>query len=166
MTRRASVGRRDVCIFAVRQKLWLQVRGALNGADLDVGLFAAFVEAKASNPHLAFAQHRSLRVDEESIVFLLQDDICDVLSHDAVVVGDEGFRALDHDGVVAGIDLDRVMNECGDASLIMAGNGLLQIGEQALDLDMVADKHVEGFVEVCGAGLGEAGHGGKQRAGE
>jgi hypothetical protein len=133
-----------------------EVVGVLNGADFDVGSFAVLVKADAGNPDLAFADHGSLGVDEEGVVLLFEDGVVDLRGDDAVVVFDEGLAIFDGEGMFAGVDLDRVVDERGDTGWVVIGDGALQVGEDLVDLDVVADGLVDGFVELRGAGLGVA----------
>ena len=117
-------------------------------------MFAGFVAAEAGNPDLAAADHGSLRVDEEVFVFLFQDGVLNVVGDDAVVVLDEGLLVFDGEGLFAGVDLDRILNEGSDASGVVTGDGLLQIGEELENLDMISDGSVDGLVQVGEVGLG------------
>jgi hypothetical protein len=128
----------------------------LNGADFDVGSAAGFIEAEAGDPNLAFAEHGSLRVDEQGIIFLFQDGLGDVDCDDAVVVLDEFFWGFNGEGMLAGVDLDGIVNKGGDGGRIVAGNRLLEIGEEVLDFDVISDHHVDGFIDVGRACLGRA----------
>jgi hypothetical protein len=140
-----------------------EVGGVLDGADFDVGFCAVFVEAVAGDPDLAFAEHGSLGVDEEGLVLLLEDDVGDVGCDDAVVVFDELFLIFDREGMLAGVDLDGIVDERGDAGGVVVGDGSLEIGEELVDFDVVADGLVDGLVELGGAGLGAAGCGCEER---
>jgi hypothetical protein len=121
--------------------LWLglEVFGVLDGADFDVGLFAGFVAAEAGDPDLAAADHGSLRVDEEIFVFLFEDGVLNVVGDDVVVVLDEGLLVFEGEGLFAGVDFDGVVDEDGDGGGVVTGDGLLQMGEELLDLDVVSD---------------------------
>jgi len=119
--------------------LGFEVFGVLDGADFDVGLFAGFVAAEAGDPDLAVADHGSLGVDEEGFVFLFEDGVLNVVGEDAVVVFDEGLLVFDGEGLFAGVDFDGVVDEGGDGGGVVTGDGLLQRGEDLLDLDVAAD---------------------------
>ena len=88
---------------------------------------------------------------------MLEDDVRDVGGDDAVVVFDELLLIFDGEGVFAGVDLDGVVDEFGDGGGVVVGDGSLEIGEELVDLDVVADGLVDGPVELGGAGLGAAG---------
>jgi hypothetical protein len=162
---------------ALSAKMWLnvlflgislvrQVGGALDGTDFDVGFCAAFVETEAGDPDLAFAEHGSLRVDEEGVVLLFQDGLGYIECDDAIVVGDESLRRFDDERAFAGVHLDGIVNQGRDACGIVAGDRLLEIGEEMLDLDVIPEQHVDGFVEVGRGGLGAAGARREERTGE
>ena len=119
--------------------LRFEVYGVLDGAYFDVGLFAGFVAAEAGDPDLAVADHGSLRVDEEGFVFLLEDGVLNVVGDDAVVVFDEGFLVFDDEGLFAGVDLDGVVDERGYSSSVVFGYRRLELREQLVDFDVVAD---------------------------
>ena len=128
--------------------LWFEVFRVLDGADFYVGVFAVFVEAEARDPNLAVTEHDSLRVHEESFVFLLEDYVGDVVRDDAVVVLDESLWGLDGDGVFARVDLDGVVNEGSDGGSVVFRNGCLKVGEETFDLDVTSDGEIDGFVQV------------------
>ena len=128
--------------------LWFEVFRVLDGADFYVGVFAVFVEAEARDPNLAVTEHDSLRVHEESFVFLLEDYVGDVVCDDAVVVFDESFWGFDGDGVFARVDLDGVVNEGSDGGSVVFRNGCLKVGEETFDLDVTSDGEIDGFVQV------------------
>ena len=141
-------------------RLGFQVFGVLDGADFDVGLPAGFVAADAGDPDLTVADHGSLGVDEEVFVLLSEDGVGDVVGDDGVVILDEGFFVLDGEGLLAGVDLDGVVNEGRDGGGVVAGDALLELGEDAVDPEVVADGEVDGFVEGgCGGGVGLGGEG-------
>ena len=118
----------------------------MDGADPDVGLFAGIVEAEACDPDLAVAEHGSLVVDEEVFVLLSLDDGSDGGGDDAVVVGDEGLRRSDSEWFGAGVDLDGVVDEGGYNGGIVFGYGLLKVGDELVDLGVVSEHGVDGFV--------------------
>ena len=128
--------------------LWFEVFRVLDGADFYVGVFAVFVEAEARDPNLAVTEHDSLRVHEESFVFLLEDYVGDVVRDDAVVVLDESLWGLNGDGVFARVDLDGVVNEGSDGGSVVFRNGCLKVGEETFDLDVTSDGEIDGFVQV------------------
>jgi len=128
--------------------LWFEVFRVLDGADFYVGVFAVFVEAEARDPNLAVTEHDSLRVHEESFVFLLKDYVGDVVRDDAVVVLDESLWGLNGDGVFARVDLDGVVNEGSDGGSVVFRNGCLKVGEETFDLDVTSDGEIDGFVQV------------------
>ena len=137
---------------------WLgfKVFGVLDGADLDVGLFAGFVAAESGDPDFAITDHGSLGVDEEVFVLLFEDGVCDVVSDDAVVVLDEGFFIFDKEGFFAWVDLDGIVDQGCDGGCVVTGYGLLELGEDLVDSDVVSDGEVDGFVQRCdwsGGGL-------------
>jgi len=147
-------------------KLGFEVFGVLDGADFYVGLFAGFVTAKAGDPDLTVADHSSLGVDEEGLVFLFEDGICNVVGDDSVVVLDELFFIFDGEWFFAGIDFDGIVNEDGDTGGVVLGNSLLELGEDLVDLDVIADGEVDGFVESGGGSLSCAEVQGEERAGD
>ena len=128
--------------------LWFEVFRVLDGADFYVGVFAVFVEAEARDPNLAVTEHDSLRVHEESFVFLLEDYFGDVVRDDAVVVLDESLWGLSGDGVFARVDLDGVVDEGSDGGGVVFRNGCLKVGEETFDLDVTSDGEIDGFVQV------------------
>jgi hypothetical protein len=134
--------------------LRFEVFGVLDGADFDVGLFAGLVAAEAGDPDFAVADHGSLRVDEKVFVFLLEDGVLNVVGDDAVVVLDEGLLVFDGEGPFAGVDLDGVVDEGGHCCSVVFGDGLLQRGEELLDLDVVSDGEIDGLVERGEGSLG------------
>jgi hypothetical protein len=133
---------------------WLgfEVFRVLDGADFDVGLFAGFVAAEACDPDLAVADHGAFGVDEEVFIFLFEDGVLNVVGDDAVVVLDEGFLVFDGEGLFAGVDLDGVVDEGGDGGGVVFGDGLLELGEDLVDFDVVADGEIDGLVERAGGG--------------
>ena len=136
--------------------LGFEVFGVLDGADFDVGLFAGFIAAEAGDPDLAVANHGSLGVDEEVFVFLFEDGVLNVLGDDAVVVLDEGLLIFDGEGFFARVDLDGVVDKVSDGGRVVFGDGLLKLGEELLDLDVISDGEINGFVESGGGGLSGA----------
>jgi hypothetical protein len=146
--------------------LGFKVFGVLDGANFDVGVLAVLVEAEAGDPDLAVADHDSLRVDEEGVVLLLVDGVCDIGRNDAVVVLDEFFRVFDGDGVFAWVDLDGVVNERRYGSSIVLRDRSLEVGKESLNLDVISDGEIDGFIEIGWAGLGGAKSGRKEHAGE
>ena len=102
-------------------------------------MFAGFVAAEAGDPDLAAADHGSLGVDEEVFVFLLEDGVLNVVGDDAIVILDEGLLIFYGEGLFAGVDLDGVVDEGGDGGGVVTGDGLLQMGQELLDLDVIAD---------------------------
>jgi len=146
--------------------LWFEVCCVLDCADLYIGALAVFVLAKAGDPDLAVAEHDALRVDEESVIFLLEDDVGDVVGDDAVVVLDEGLGGFDGYWTLAGVDLDGIVNEGGDGGWVVLSDGLLEVGEELLNFDVASDGEVDGFVEVGGGSLCDAEGGQKKGAGE
>ena len=120
-------------------------------------MFAGFVAAEAGDPNLAVADHGTLGVDEEIFVFLFEDCVFYVVREDTVVVFYELFLIFDGKGLFAGIDLDGVVDEGGYCGGVMFRDGLLELGEDCMDLGVVAYGEVNGFVEVGEGGLGEAG---------
>jgi hypothetical protein len=138
-------------------RLGFQVFGVLDRADFDVGLFAGFVAAEAGDPDFAVADHGALGVDEEVVVGLFEDGVLNVVSDDAVVVIDEGLLVFDNEGPVAGVDLDGVVDEGGDGGGVVFGDGLLKCGEDLMDLGVVSDGEIDGFIVVgWGDGLGRS----------
>ena len=129
---------RDVGTGSVTE-LGFEIFGVLDGTDFYVGLFAGFVTAKASDPDLAVADHSSLGVDEEGLVFLFEDGICNVVGDDSVVVLDELFFIFDGEWFFAGIDFDGVVDENGYTGGVVLGDSLLELGEDLVDLDVIAD---------------------------
>jgi hypothetical protein len=127
--------------------LRFEVFGVLDGADFDVGLLAGFVAAETGDPDFAVADHGSLRVDEELFVFLFEDGGLDVGRDDVVVVLDEGLLVFDGKGFFARVDFDGVVDERGDGSGIVFGDGGLELCEELMDFDVVADGEVDGLVE-------------------
>jgi hypothetical protein len=127
---------------------WLLLRGGLDGADFDVGMFAGVIDAFACDPDFAFAEHGSLIVDEEGLVFLVLDDGGYVGRDDVVVVFDEGFGSVDVGGFAVKLDADRIADESGYGGGIVFGYGLLEIGDELANFGMgvVADHGVDGFV--------------------
>ena len=128
-------------------RLRVEVFGVLNGADFDVGLFAGFVAAEAGDPDFAVADHGSFGVDEEILVFLLEDGVLNVVGDDVVVVLDEGLLVFDGEGFFAGVDFDGVVDERSYGGGVVFGDGLLELGEDGVDSGVVADGEVDGFVE-------------------
>jgi len=109
-------------------------------------LSAGFVAAEAADPDLAVADHGSLRVDEEVFVFLFEDGGLDVLSDDVVVVLDEGFFVFDGEGFFAGVDLDGIVDEGGDGGGVVFGNWRLELGEELVNFDVIANGEIDGLV--------------------
>jgi hypothetical protein len=134
-------------------------------ANLYVGVLAIFVEAEACDPYFTVAEHNSLRVDEESVIFLLEDDVGDVMGNDAVVVLDEGLRGFDGQGTFAGVDLDGIVDQGCDGGGIVLGDGLLKVSEELVNFDVASDGEVDGFVEVGSGSLCDPGDGQKKGAG-
>jgi len=97
---------------------------------------------------------------------LLVDGGCDVGRDDAVVVLDEFFWVFDGDGVFARIDLDGIVDERRDGSSIVLRDRSLEVGKESLNLDVISNGEVDGFIEVGWAGLGGGASGRKERAGE
>jgi hypothetical protein len=129
----------------------LLLRGCgLDGADFDVGMLAGVIDAFACDPDFAFAEHGSLIVDEEGLVFLILDDGGYVGRDDAVVVFDEGFGCVDVGGFAVKLDADRISDESGYGGGIVSGYGLLEIGNELTNLRMgvVTDHGVDGFVYI------------------
>jgi hypothetical protein len=136
---------------STRRRLFLVCDGGgLDGADFDVGMFAGVVDALACDPDFAFAEHGSLIVDEEAFVFLVLDDNGYIGSDDVVVVFDEGFRSVEVGGFAVKLDADGIADESGDGCGIVSGYGLLEVGDELMDLGMgvVADHGVDGFVYI------------------
>jgi hypothetical protein len=151
--------------YAMASLLRFEVFGVLNCADLYVGVLAIFVEAEACDPYFTVAEHNSLRVDEESVIFLLEDDVGDVMGNDAVVVLDEGLRGFDGQGTFAGVDLDGIVDQGCDGGGIVLGDGLLKVSEELVNFDVASDGEVDGFVEVGSGSLCDPGDGQKKGAG-
>ena len=133
----------------------------MDGADFDVGVFAGVAGAEAGDPDFALAEHGSLIVDEEAFVFLILDDGGYVGRDDVVVVLDEGFWCVEVGGFAVKLDLDGVVDEGGYGGGIVFGYGLLEVGDELMDLGVgvVADHGVDGFVYigwVGGAALRES----------
>ena len=150
--------------FGCLHRSWFEILGVLDGADSNVGLFAGIVTAEARDPDFSIADHRSLGVDEEVLVFLLEDGVCDVVGDDAVVILDELLFVFDGEGFFARVDLDGVVNEGGDGGGIVFGDGRLELDKETSNFGVVADRKVDGLVESGGGGLCGAEAGGKERA--
>ena len=111
-------------------------------------MLAGVVDALAGNPDFAFAEHGSLIVDEESLVFLVLDDGGYVGRDDVVVVFDERFGSVDVGGFAVKLDADGVADESGYGGGVVSGYGLLEVRDELANLwvGVVADHSVDGFI--------------------
>ena len=74
------------------------------------------------------------------------------MGDDAIVILDELLFVFDGEGFFARVDLDGVMDKCGDGRCIVLGDGRLKLDEEIVNLDVVADGEVDGLVESGGGG--------------
>lgn len=129
--------------------------GGLDGDDFGVRLSAGFVAADAGDPDLSFAEHGAFVADEESVVLLVLDDAGYGGGDDVLVVFDEGLGCGDGEGFGAGVDLDGVGDERGYGGGVVTGDGLLEVGDELLDVGVVGDEGVDALVYFGGGVLGE-----------